>query len=93
MRGMQLSPGAGSPPGPPDLEDDEGLKHLQQVWGGGWGWAVKTVGTLPCRRESLGSVCPRSGSHLLPILPSMFRPHLLTPPSAPAPSVLMEVAS
>ncbi|XP_025131199.2 GRB10-interacting GYF protein 1 isoform X8 [Bubalus bubalis] len=30
MRGMQLSPGAGSPPGPPDLEDDEGLKHLQQ---------------------------------------------------------------
>lgn len=35
MRGMQLSPGAGSPPGPPDLEDDEGLKHLQQVWGGG----------------------------------------------------------
>ncbi|XP_046945516.1 GRB10-interacting GYF protein 1 isoform X3 [Lynx rufus] len=31
MRGMQLSPGVGSPPGPPgDLEDDEGLKHLQQ---------------------------------------------------------------
>ncbi|XP_040118123.1 GRB10-interacting GYF protein 1 isoform X6 [Oryx dammah] len=30
VRGMQLSPGAGSPPGPPDLEDDEGLKHLQQ---------------------------------------------------------------
>lgn len=30
-RGMQLSPGVGSPPGPPgDLEDDEGLKHLQQ---------------------------------------------------------------
>lgn len=56
MRGMQLSPGAGSPPGPPDLEDDEGLKHLQQVWGGGWGWAAKTPGTLPCRGESLGSV-------------------------------------
>ena len=34
MRGMQLSPRVGSPPGPPDLEDDEGLKHLQQVWGG-----------------------------------------------------------
>lgn len=34
-RGMQLSPGVGSPPGPPgDLEDDEGLKHLQQVGGG-----------------------------------------------------------
>lgn len=32
MREMQLSPGVGSPPGPPgDLEDDEGLKHLQQV--------------------------------------------------------------
>lgn len=32
MRGMQLSPRVGSPPGPPgDLEDDEGLKHLQQV--------------------------------------------------------------
>lgn len=32
LRGMQLSPGVGSPPGPPgDLEDDEGLKHLQQV--------------------------------------------------------------
>ncbi|XP_036163852.1 GRB10-interacting GYF protein 1 isoform X3 [Myotis myotis] len=31
LRGMQLSPGVGSPPGPPgDLEDDEGLKHLQQ---------------------------------------------------------------
>lgn len=31
LRGMQLSPGMGSPPGPPgDLEDDEGLKHLQQ---------------------------------------------------------------
>ncbi|XP_073071232.1 GRB10-interacting GYF protein 1 isoform X2 [Manis javanica] len=31
MREMQLSPGVGSPPGPPgDLEDDEGLKHLQQ---------------------------------------------------------------
>ncbi|KAF5918180.1 hypothetical protein HPG69_002821 [Diceros bicornis minor] len=31
MRGMQLSPAVGSPPGPPgDLEDDEGLKHLQQ---------------------------------------------------------------
>ncbi|KAG8523761.1 GRB10-interacting GYF protein 1 [Galemys pyrenaicus] len=31
MRGVQLSPGVGSPPGPPgDLEDDEGLKHLQQ---------------------------------------------------------------
>lgn len=31
LRGMQLSPVVGSPPGPPgDLEDDEGLKHLQQ---------------------------------------------------------------
>ncbi|KAB0398193.1 hypothetical protein E2I00_014891 [Balaenoptera physalus] len=31
MRAVQLSPGVGSPPGPPgDLEDDEGLKHLQQ---------------------------------------------------------------
>uniref|UniRef100_G3U9U3 GRB10 interacting GYF protein 1 n=1 Tax=Loxodonta africana TaxID=9785 RepID=G3U9U3_LOXAF len=31
MRGIQLSHGVGSPPGPPgDLEDDEGLKHLQQ---------------------------------------------------------------
>ncbi|ELW56475.1 PERQ amino acid-rich with GYF domain-containing protein 1 [Tupaia chinensis] len=31
LRGIQLSPGVGSPPGPPgDLEDDEGLKHLQQ---------------------------------------------------------------
>ncbi|XP_034525803.1 GRB10-interacting GYF protein 1 isoform X5 [Ailuropoda melanoleuca] len=30
-RGMPLSPGVGSPSGPPgDLEDDEGLKHLQQ---------------------------------------------------------------
>ncbi|XP_054990280.1 GRB10-interacting GYF protein 1 isoform X1 [Sorex araneus] len=30
-RRVQLSPGVGSPPGPPgDLEDDEGLKHLQQ---------------------------------------------------------------
>lgn len=35
MRGLSLSPGVGSPPGPPgDLEDEEGLKHLQQVWGG-----------------------------------------------------------
>lgn len=34
MRGIQLSPGVGSPPAPPgDLEDEEGLKHLQQVWG------------------------------------------------------------
>ncbi|KAL6034931.1 hypothetical protein STEG23_029357 [Scotinomys teguina] len=31
MRGLSLSPGVGSPPGPPgDLEDEEGLKHLQQ---------------------------------------------------------------
>ncbi|XP_011912662.1 PREDICTED: PERQ amino acid-rich with GYF domain-containing protein 1 isoform X5 [Cercocebus atys] len=31
IRGIQLSPGVGSPAGPPgDLEDDEGLKHLQQ---------------------------------------------------------------
>ncbi|XP_032111055.1 GRB10-interacting GYF protein 1 isoform X4 [Sapajus apella] len=31
IRGIQLSPGVGSPTGPPgDLEDDEGLKHLQQ---------------------------------------------------------------
>nr|XP_012614767.1 PERQ amino acid-rich with GYF domain-containing protein 1 isoform X5 [Microcebus murinus] len=31
MRGIQLSPGVASPTGPPgDLEDDEGLKHLQQ---------------------------------------------------------------
>ncbi|XP_075421060.1 GRB10-interacting GYF protein 1 isoform X3 [Tenrec ecaudatus] len=31
MRGMQLNHGVGSPPGPPgELEDDEGLKHLQQ---------------------------------------------------------------
>ncbi|XP_010607882.1 GRB10-interacting GYF protein 1 isoform X7 [Fukomys damarensis] len=31
MRGIQLSPGVGSPPAPPgDLEDEEGLKHLQQ---------------------------------------------------------------
>lgn len=31
MRGIQLSPGVDSPTGPPgDLEDDEGLKHLQQ---------------------------------------------------------------
>ncbi|XP_013364989.1 PREDICTED: coiled-coil domain-containing protein 9 isoform X4 [Chinchilla lanigera] len=31
MRGLQLSPGVGSPPPPPgDLEDEEGLKHLQQ---------------------------------------------------------------
>ncbi|XP_022356259.1 GRB10-interacting GYF protein 1 isoform X2 [Enhydra lutris kenyoni] len=31
VRGLPLSPGVGSPPGPPgDLEDDEGLKHLQQ---------------------------------------------------------------
>lgn len=35
MRGLSLSPGVGSPPGPPgDLEDEEGLKHLQQVWRG-----------------------------------------------------------
>lgn len=55
MRGMQLSPGAGSPPGPPDLEDDEGLKHLQQVWGGGEGWrrASKALGTLPCREQKV----------------------------------------
>lgn len=34
MRGLSLSPGVGSPPGPPgDLEDEEGLKHLQQVVG------------------------------------------------------------
>lgn len=32
VRGLPLSPGVGSPSGPPgDLEDDEGLKHLQQV--------------------------------------------------------------
>lgn len=32
LRGMPLSPGVGSSSGPPgDLEDDEGLKHLQQV--------------------------------------------------------------
>ncbi|XP_064449300.1 GRB10-interacting GYF protein 1 isoform X8 [Mirounga angustirostris] len=31
LRGMPLSPGVGSSSGPPgDLEDDEGLKHLQQ---------------------------------------------------------------
>lgn len=31
MRGIQLSPDVGSPPAPPgDLEDEEGLKHLQQ---------------------------------------------------------------
>ncbi|XP_060029410.1 GRB10-interacting GYF protein 1 isoform X2 [Erinaceus europaeus] len=31
LRGPQLSPGPSSPPTPPgDLEDDEGLKHLQQ---------------------------------------------------------------
>lgn len=31
MRGIPLSPGGASPPGPPgDLEDEEGLKHLQQ---------------------------------------------------------------
>ncbi|EAW76498.1 PERQ amino acid rich, with GYF domain 1, isoform CRA_c [Homo sapiens] len=31
IRGIQLSPGVGSSAGPPgDLEDDEGLKHLQQ---------------------------------------------------------------
>ncbi|XP_021110149.1 GRB10-interacting GYF protein 1 isoform X2 [Heterocephalus glaber] len=31
MRRIQLSPGVGSPPAPPgDLEDEEGLKHLQQ---------------------------------------------------------------
>lgn len=34
MRGLSLSPAVGSPPGPPgDLEDEEGLKHLQQVVG------------------------------------------------------------
>lgn len=35
MRGLPLSPRISSPPaGPPaDLEDEEGLKHLQQVWG------------------------------------------------------------
>lgn len=34
MRGLSLSPRISSPPGPPgDLEDEEGLKHLQQVWG------------------------------------------------------------
>lgn len=32
LRRVQLSPAVGSPPGPPgDLEDDEGLKRLQQV--------------------------------------------------------------
>ena len=32
MRVLSLSPAVGSPPGPPgDLEDEEGLKHLQQV--------------------------------------------------------------
>lgn len=32
-RELSLSPAVGSPPGPPgDLEDEEGLKHLQQVW-------------------------------------------------------------
>uniref|UniRef100_A0A8C9QLX8 GRB10 interacting GYF protein 1 n=1 Tax=Spermophilus dauricus TaxID=99837 RepID=A0A8C9QLX8_SPEDA len=31
LRGVQLSPGVASPPAPPgDLEDEEGLKHLQQ---------------------------------------------------------------
>ncbi|XP_029389372.1 GRB10-interacting GYF protein 1 isoform X2 [Mus pahari] len=31
LRGLSLSPRIGSPPGPPgDLEDEEGLKHLQQ---------------------------------------------------------------
>uniref|UniRef100_A0A8C5K2L6 GRB10 interacting GYF protein 1 n=1 Tax=Jaculus jaculus TaxID=51337 RepID=A0A8C5K2L6_JACJA len=31
MKALPLSPGASSPPGPPgDLEDEEGLKHLQQ---------------------------------------------------------------
>lgn len=45
---MQLSPGVGSPPGPPgDLEDDEGLKHLQQVGGGRE--PKKALGILPYR--------------------------------------------
>lgn len=34
MQRIQLSPSIGSPPPPSgDLEDEEGLKHLQQVWG------------------------------------------------------------
>lgn len=35
MRGLSLSPRLSSPPAAPpaDLEDEEGLKHLQQVWG------------------------------------------------------------
>lgn len=53
MRGLPLSPAVGSPPGPPgDLEDEEGLKHLQQV--------VGRVCLCVLERPPLGSVrqCP-----------------------------------
>ena len=68
MRGMQLSPGAGSPPGPPDLEDDEGLKHLQQVWGvGTWipeGCSLTPVPTVPggCSRTGTLLCAPPHGA-------------------------------
>lgn len=57
MRGLSLSPRISSPPGPPgDLEDEEGLKHLQQVWG-----CLCMLGGPPLQAcRALCFMCPRS---------------------------------
>lgn len=55
MRGMEAkSWGCWPTPRPPDLEDDEGLKHLQ-VWGVGVGW-LQSSRDPPVQGRALGSV-------------------------------------
>lgn len=62
MRGLSLSPRMSSPPGPPgDLEDEEGLKHLQQVWG---------CLCLPSRAAEPFAPCVPALSDRVPGLPS-----------------------
>lgn len=77
---MQLSPGVGSPPGPPgDLEDDEGLKHLQQV-----GWereAYECFRDPPTRERKPCFFCPCLGSRLCPIPLSLADPIPISAPS------------